>query len=631
MASYAVAHMKLGLQLAELGYKFDTSERLRVYLTNTLQEAFQIRPTTNLDTWIRDEADAANQIKQEAPVMVVMGNPPYSGHSANNGAWISSLLKGKDTITNRKTSNYFEVDGKPLGEKNPKWLNDDYVKFIRFAQWRIEQTGYGILAYITNHGFLDNPTFRGMRQSLMETFDDIYVLDLHGNSKKKEQSSDGTKDENVFDIQQGVAISIFVKRLNSGTKKPANVYHADLYGLRGYKYRYLKENDLTIIKWNHLKPQSPFYFFVPQDTNLLPEYEKGWKITEIMPINGVGMTTARDHVVIDFKEDPILKRAQIFKDSKDSDIEVCNKLAIPLKKGWNISKARQTIRLEQDLRQHIKPILYRPFDNRFIFYHDSLVWRTVKKVMHHMLVEENLGFNLCRQICLADWAHVLATNSINDDCYVSNKTSERGSTFPLYLYPNPNNPKELEEEVRSNFSPSFIDEITLKLDYTPTPEDIFYYIYAIFYCPTYRTRYAEFLKRDFPRVPITSDRQLFNQLSIYGEELVALHLLKSPKLDSAITNFVETSDRIVDPGHPKYSKGEVTINKKGDRFTGVPESVWNFHVGGYQVCQKWLKDRKGRTLSDEDILHYQKVVVALKETIDLMAKIDAAIPGFPIQ
>ncbi|MHC5716968.1 MAG: N-6 DNA methylase, partial [Nostoc sp.] len=244
MAPYAVAHMKLGLQLAELGYKFDTLERLRVYLTNTLQEAFQIPPADDFDNWIRDEADAANKIKQEAPVMVVMGNPPYSGHSANNGIWISNLLKGIDTITNQKTSSYFEVDGKPLGERNPKWLNDDYVKFIRFAQWRIEQTGYGILAFITNHGYLDNPTFRGMRQSLMNTFDDIYVLDLHGNSKKKEKCPDGSKDENVFDIQQGVAISIFVKR-QDGNKEAANVYHADLYGLRESKYQWLKKNDIT--------------------------------------------------------------------------------------------------------------------------------------------------------------------------------------------------------------------------------------------------------------------------------------------------------------------------------------------------------------------------------------------------
>jgi predicted helicase len=218
MAPYAVAHMKLGLQLAETGYEFETDERLRVYLTNTLEEAHEVSRMPLFTQWLAEEANEASRIKQDAPVMVVLGNPPYSGHSANTGAWIANLLRGRDTLSNKETGNYFEVDGKPLGERNPKWLNDDYVKFIRFAQWRIEQTGYGVLAFITNHGYLDNPTFRGMRQSLMETFDDIYVLNLHGNSKKKERAPDGSKDENVFDIQQGVAICLMVKR-GSGSRK----------------------------------------------------------------------------------------------------------------------------------------------------------------------------------------------------------------------------------------------------------------------------------------------------------------------------------------------------------------------------------------------------------------------------
>jgi len=211
MAPYAVAHMKLGLQLAETGYDFQADERLRIYLTNTLEEAHELSGLPLFAQWLAEEANAASRVKQEAPVMVILGNPPYSGHSANVGRWIVDLLHGKDTMTGKATGNYFEADGKPLGEKNPKWLNDDYVKFIRFAQWRIEQTGYGILGFITNHGYLDNPTFRGMRQSLMETFDDIYVLDLHGNTKKKEVAPDGSKDDNVFDIQQGVAICLMVK------------------------------------------------------------------------------------------------------------------------------------------------------------------------------------------------------------------------------------------------------------------------------------------------------------------------------------------------------------------------------------------------------------------------------------
>jgi predicted helicase len=230
MAPYAVAHMKLGLQLGELGYDFKTDERLRLYLTNTLEEAHEDSRLPLFAQWLAEEANAASQVKQETPVMVVLGNPPYSGHSANTGQWISGLLRGYDSLTKKPTANYFEVNGQPLGEKNPKWLNDDYVKFIRFAQWRIEQTGYGVLAFITNHGYLDNPTFRGMRQSLMQTFDEIFVLDLHGNSKKKERAPDGSKDENVFDIQQGVAIGLFIK--HHGTRNAGGGYHLSRSSVR---------------------------------------------------------------------------------------------------------------------------------------------------------------------------------------------------------------------------------------------------------------------------------------------------------------------------------------------------------------------------------------------------------------
>lgn len=277
MAPYAVAHMKLGLLLRETGYDFSSDERLRVFLTNTLEEAHEMTGLPLFTQWLSDEATSANRVKKETPVMVVLGNPPYSGHSANTGAWIAGLLRGVDSTTGQKTGNYFEVDDAPLGERNPKWLNDDYVKFIRFAQWRIEQTGYGVLAFVTNHGYLDNPTFRGMRQSLMRSFDDIYLFDLHGNSKKKEKAPDGGKDENVFDIQQGVAIGLFVKR-GKTQDKPAQIYHAELYGTRESKYAGLAENDVSTTHWQTLKPQAPFYLFVPQDETVRAEYEQGWKI-----------------------------------------------------------------------------------------------------------------------------------------------------------------------------------------------------------------------------------------------------------------------------------------------------------------------------------------------------------------
>lgn len=675
MAPYAVAHMKLGLQLANFGYQFDTKERLRVYLTNTLQEAFQIPLADGYSNWIRDEADAANKIKQEAPVMVVLGNPPYSGHSVNTGTWITSLLKGKDTLTNQPTSNYFEVDGKPLGERNPKWLNDDYVKFIRLAQWRIEQTGYGILAFITNHGYLDNPTFRGMRQSLMTTFDDIYVLDLHGNSKKKEYCPDGSKDENVFDIQQGVTISIFVKRPN-GRKESATVRHAHLWGVRevyeeasderrlvGGKYHWLEKNDVSTTQWITLKPQSPFYLFVPQDTDLLAEYEQGWQVTNIFPVHSVGIVTARDALTIHFSEEEIWKTVADLANLPPEEARIKYNLGKDAR-DWKVEFAQKDLRTPDSFiktkeagpfKDKLAPILYRPFDVRYTYYTGkSRGFHCMPRaeVMRQMLTEKNVGLHLCRQIVSETWQHLQVTNKITDDCYVSNKTRERGYTFPLYFYPETQVEKDMGIVPRPNLCPKFIADFSMRLcmEFIPDgkgnqqrtfgPEDAFTYIYAVLHSPTYRLRYAEFLKIDFPRVPLTSDDELFRQLTAYGEELVALHLMTSPKLDNLITEFVESggeaqsassASRIVAPGHPKYSHGDVLINKKGDRFTGVPEEVWNFYIGGYQVCQKWLKDRKGRTLSDDDIQHYQRIVVALKETMSLMEKIDEAIPGFPIQ
>ena len=524
MAPYTVAHMKLGLQLANLGYQFDTEERLRIYLTNTLQEGFQIPPADGFTNWIRDEADAANKVKQEAPVMVMLGNPPYSGHSANTGTWITNLLKGKDTLTNQPTSNYFEVDGKPLGEKNPKWLNDDYVKFIRFAQWRIEQTGYGIVAFITNHGYLDNPTFRGMRQSLMETFDEIYVLDLHGNSKKKECCPDGSKDENVFDIQQGVAISIFVKRPN-GKKESVTVRHAHLWGVRevhektrdgkcllGGKYHWLEENDVATTQWTMLEPQSPFYLFVPQDTDLLTEYEQGWKVTDICPINSMGITTGNDDRFVAFTDEEL--KAQ------------CG----------NLNKA--TV------------VTYRPFDNRKILYQSELLARPRFDFMQHLREQSNNVLITIRRPRNTKLDNFFVCNQLTDKCAIS--SLDNAQLFPLYLYstnaeatlPNFDKLTNTTSQRRSNLSPEFITNFAARLgmkfipdgkgnpEQTFSPEDIFAYMYAVFHSPTYRQRYAEFLKIDFPRLPLTRNPDLFRDLCKAGSELVKLHLMEKHGLNS---------------------------------------------------------------------------------------------------
>lgn len=620
MSPYAIAHLKIGLFLEETGYQVDSGKRLGIYLINTLEDITLRHETQQLnlaipqmEELIAEEAKAGSRIKKQEPIMVVIGNPPYSGHSENNNPWIKELV-----------NNYYFVDGKPLGERNPKYLQDDYVKFIRFAQWRIDTSGQGILAFISNHGFLDNPTFRGMRQHLINSFDGIYIYDLHGNSKKKETDLDGGKDENVFDIQQGVSITLAVKGKDKYT------HHAHLYGLREYKYNVLTENTVNTTNFKEVKPQSEFYLLIPQDYNLSSEYENNLKITEIMPFTSTGIKTHRDHFVLDFDFQKLYERIQNFRDLSISNEKITKIYDLEDTRDWEIIPNRSLLASNSNWEYYFTKCLYRPFDFREYYHHETVVELPKKELINHIFKKENLGLITVRQVAEGIFNHAFITD-IPVECRITLSNKGAGYCYPLYLYPDTSKPQELQQQKRPNFSEDFLKKIELNFGYLPTPETIFYYIYAIFHSPTYRSRYAEFLKIDFPRVPLTSNNELFCQLAEYGEQLVALHLMKSPKLNNLITQFTENGgSQIVDAGHPKYTKGAVVINKKGDKFVGVPEEVWNFYIGGYQVCQKWLKDRKGRTLNDDDIQHYQRVVVALKETMELMQLIDDVIPEWPI-
>jgi len=630
MAPYAVAHLKLGLELKETGYDFQSEKRLGVYLTNTLEGTH--KSAERLDVylnWLAEEADGANVVKANFPITVVVGNPPYSGHSANNCKWIADLLRGKISDGARK-SNYFEVDSESLGEKNPKWLNDDYVKFIRFGQWRIDKTGQGILAFITNHGYLDNPTFRGMRQQLLESFTDIYVLDLHGNTKKKEKCPDGSKDEDVFDIQQGVAIGIFVK--NSQKTGHAKVHHADLWGIREEKYKQLSDNGIDTIQWDEVTPTSPFYFFYHQDVELKREYESGWTITDIMPANSVGIVTARDRLTIKDSPEEVWGTVRDFSSLPEDDARSKYGLGKDAQ-DWKVTLAQSDLRKSGLKKELIVHILYRPFDTRYTYYTGNsrgFICRPRPGVMHHMMAGENLGLITHKREELdVPYSHFFVTNFISEHGCLSSKTT--CYHFPLYLCPNQNKKKLLNSKYSTtktpNLNPELIKSLTETCGKIPTPEEIFHYIYAVLYSPTYRTRYEEFLKIDFPRIPLTSDKNLFKTLSRLGSELVSLHLMESPELDDLITEFRGGGDNVVATiGKNSYRDGILKINKT-QYFEGMPEEVYNFHIGGYQVCQKWLKDRKGRALSEEDILHYQKIVVALNETIRIMTEIDEAIDG----
>jgi predicted helicase len=408
----------------------------------------------------------------------------------------------------------------------------------------------------------------------------------------------------------------------------SDIQHAHLYGMREAKYDWLSTHDVNSTDWKEVELQKPFHLFIPQDNDLFGEYHEYWKIIEIFSLFTLGFKTHRDHFAVDIEESEILHRITELRDPLLNDEYLQEKYSIPDTDSWQLKKARKILQTDKNWAEKICLSAYRILDNRYCYLSESVMDRPRPELIQHAL-KANLMLVTSRQgqaVGEGEWQVIYVTQYP-----VDTNVFRRGANqvFPLYLYPDENS---TTKERISNLSDEFLKDITNKLGYTPTPEAIFYYIYAIFHSPTYRTRYAEFLKIDFPRVPLTSDDQLFHKLGEYGEELVALHLMKSPKLDQRLTQINDKGGEfVVDAGHPKYSDGEVIINKKGDRFTGVPESVWEFYVGGYQVCHKWLKDRKGRQLSPEDLNHYQKIIVALSETMQIMNAIDAAIPSFPIE
>lgn len=621
MAPYAIGHMKISILLESLGYQLAEDDRFKLYLTNTL-EMEEIEQTTLPGVHsLSEESHLAGRVKKQEPILVIMGNPPYSGMSANKNKWTEELLKKNVD----GAQSYYEVDGKPLGEKNPKWLQDDYVKFLRFAQWKIHKAGKGIVAMITNHSYLDNPTFRGMRQSLMKTFDKIYLLDLHGNTLKRETTPDGGTDKNVFDIRQGVAIALFIK--NGNDKK--QVYQADLYGLRDKKYRWLNQNDITTVDYPEISPISPYYFFIQRDIDNIAHYLDWMKINDIFPVNSVGIVTARDKLTIGWSEQEIWNRVLNF---SKYDTEFARQVYNLGKdaRDWKVNFAQADLKESGLDREKIKPILYRPFDIRYTYYtgkSQGFHCRPRPEVMRHML-EDNIAIASVRQVKSGDeWQHCLVTNNITESCYVSNRTSEISYVFPLYLYPdeeqielfNPN-----QNGKKGNISPNILRKLEINYSSMPKPEEVQQYIYAILYSNTYREKYFEFLKRDFPRIPFTKNKEVFREMSIFGSELISLHLLMSSTLEQPTVKYQGTgSDTTITKPHFDESTKRVYINENF-YFEGIKSKVWGYEVGCYQVLYKYLKDRKGRRMDDPR--HYIRIATALEETIDIQKEIDALYP-----
>lgn len=593
MAPYTIAHLKLSMAFKQTGF-IHFNRRLGIYLTNSLEEADNIGDLFTAFGFaesIAEESKEATQIKNETPIMVVIGNPPYSVSSSNKGKWITDLIKDYKKDLNERKIN----------------LDDDYIKFIRYSEHFVEKNKSGIVAMITNNSFIDGITHRQMRKHLLETFDEIYILDLHGNAKKKETAPDGSEDENVFDIMQGVSISIMIKK--SDKKYTLGIVKfAELYGKRTDKFEKLNSNELNTIEWKKLNIEEPNFFFTIKDFKGKVEYDKGFKIDELMSDYNSGIQSKRDKICFPISSKELSNILKIFENDNVESIRT--KLSLPNDgRDWKIEWAKNDLLN----KYQIEDVYYRPFDIRKTIYtgkSKGFIGYPREKTFNNFL-KNNLGLITVRQQSTFDFQHILVTKNMIESGAISLQTKEWGYIFPLYLYSKdgtkiPNLNQEILEQ---------IEKLTGKTE----PEEILDYIYAVLHSITYRKKYKEFLKIDFPRVPYPKDKKTFKELVKFGTELRQIHLLESPIVNQFITSFPNLGSDVVEKIN--YANGNVIINDE-QYFGNVPEIAWNFYIGGYQPAQKWLKDRKGRTLTNEEIEHYQKIIVALTETDRIMKEVD---------
>jgi predicted helicase len=649
MASYAMAHLQMDLLLTETGFKPTKNDRFRIYLTNSLEESHPDTGTL-FANWLSSEANEANHIKRDSPVMCVIGNPPYAVSSTNKGKWIENL-----------SADY----KKDLNERNIQPLSDDYIKFIRYGQHFIDKNGSGVLAYISNNSFIDGIIHRQMRKNLLESFDKIYILDLHGNARKKEVCIDGSADNNVFDIMQGVSINVFIKTGKKNKNELGQVFQFDLQGKRDFKYDYLSVNSLQSIKWNIINAVEPNYFLIKKNNEDLKLFNSYIDLRSLFILNSMGIASGNDDELVSFDK-----------------------------------------KLIENKYNSATKFYYRPFDIRYTIFDNSILQRARYKLMNNYILGKNLGLNIVRQSKLKGIEALISDNLTNRD-FITNHTYN----FPLYTYPEKTGQLSLHEnqERTPNLNMEIVKEIADKLGIYFSPEkpdynlqteetnqfypiDILDYIYAVLHSPTYREKYKEFLKIDFPRIPYPKDAKTFWELVELGSQIRQIHLLESAKVEDYITEFpidgdcivtkpkfepnlvkvqnldkvnseteptnsepnlvkVQNLDKVNSETEPTKSEpnlvkvqnldkvnsktestndeiasslamtGRVYINET-QYFDHVPEIAWNFYIGGYQPAQKWLKDRKDRKLEFEDIAHYQKIIVALAETDRLMKKID---------
>ena len=643
MAPYAIAHMKIGLKLGETGYTFpEGGPRVNVFLTNALEPAHAINPGLEFEApMLAHEAAAANRVKEQLAATVVVGNPPYSGDSGNQGDWITKLMR---TRLPDGADSYFRFNEADLGERNPKWVNNDYVKFIRLAQSRLATLGVGVLGYITSNSYLESPTFRGVRQSLLHTLPHLRIVDLHGNSKRGETAGG---DENVFEITEGVAIAV-------GNVQPGltqYLEHADLTGLRQSKYETLMVKGLQLLA--PFVPSGERLQLVRSDSAGVAEYECGWPLPTIAPVNSVGIVTARDALCIQFTEKQAWDTVRDFAKRDAEEARQVYALGDDAR-DWQVELAQSDLQASGPHKKHLQPILYRPFDIRQTYYTGQtrgFLCMPRPEIMRHMLAGNNVALSLVRSTeIMGGYEHVFAANLLTTHHTVSIK--EVNYHFPLWLQDG--------KARKPNFPQTLVAAFQSALKLTPSdyrPEDptaplhaekIFHYIYAVLHSPAYRQRYAAFLRTDFPRIPIPGSRAVFDALAELGAQLVQWHLLEHPAamtigvgphpspfpegegaspcwfgMDFGLQKVAEKSRALAEV---LGDVGKVFVNATSG-FANVRLGVWQHTIGGYQVLHKWLDDRRKakRSLSPDDITHWLRIYASLEATQKLMLQVDEAI------
>lgn len=604
MAPYTIAHLKLGMTLKELGLEKD-ADRLNIFLTNTLEEGVSVPQdlfSFGLAGAVTEESRMAATIKSEKPVMVVMGNPPYFGESNNSTKFANSLVE---------KYKYEPGSKEKLKESNSKWINDDYIKFIAFAEDLISKNGSGVVGMITNHGYLDGPIFRGMRWHLMKTFDKIYILDLHGSLKRRETAANGSKDENVFDIETGVAIMLCVKVEEKKQGNLAEVYRADILGTRKEKFSFLSEDPT----WRKLNIAGSLYSFRGVNPLELKSFEEGVSLKDLFPLHSTGVLTKNDRIAITFDKNAMWKHVSDFKEKEEPIL----RSDYGLKKDsrdWVLARAIDDVRRNYGT-EHIAEIVYRPFDRRFTYYTGvsrGFMAYSQWKVMSNLYKRpENVALISGRQgqaVGGNEWNLAFITNEITD---LNIFARGGGTVFPLYRYFD-------SGERELNLNPTALSRLTINVSVEIRGEEIMDYVYATLYSPSYRKQWGAYLADQFARIPIIPGNSEYRRRSNLGAQLRRIHLFEH--LDSSNSNvtYPEQGTDVVDVCKYDAAKERVYINSV-QYFGGVGSATWQFFIGGNQPAQKWLKDRKGLALSDNDLTHYQSIITALDETRRVMDEI----------